>query len=205
MRSLVATVLQEYIYGIGKKSVFKNVVSGDPVFLSSAKIFCAPNADQVTIETTGCKAMVSIFNGKQCDSRVSLRYSILSRKVSTTKTFVKPERLPPTPSATNLHSRRAYLQVMQWMGNSDGMDPTKWGWTVQHEKCVPCMMDINPAPDKLLKMIQCNCSAKCNTLQCTCKRHGLQCTRACGHCQHGNCDNMIQEQDSDEENIDTLL
>src|SRR6218665_2718822 len=143
MRSLVATVLQEYIYGIGKKSVFKNVVSGDPVFLSSAKIFCAPNADQVTIETTGCKAMVSIFNGKQCDSRVSLRYSILSRKVSTTKTFVKPERLPPTPSATNLHSRRAYLQVMQWMGNSDGMDPTKWGWTVQHERFVPCMMDIN--------------------------------------------------------------
>src|SRR6218665_119506 len=115
------------IYGIGKKSVFKKVVSGDPVFLSSAKILCAPMADQVTIETTGCKAMVSILNGKRkrCESLVSLRYSILSRKVSTAKTFVKPERLPPTPSPTNLHSRRAYLQVMQWMGNSDGMDPTK--------------------------------------------------------------------------------
>src|SRR6218665_3193848 len=134
------------IYGIGKKSIFKKVVGGDPVFLSSAMIFCAPNADQVTIETTACKAMVSIFNGKQCESLVSLRYSILSRKVSTAKTLVKPERLPPTPSATNLH-----LQVIQWMGNSDGMDPTKWGWTVHHEKCVPCMMDINPAPDKLLR------------------------------------------------------
>ena len=93
MRYLVATVTRPTsgIYGGGKKSVFKKVVSGDPVFHSSAKAFCAPNADRVTVETSGCKAMVSIFNGQQCDCLESLRYNILSRKVTTAKTFVKPE------------------------------------------------------------------------------------------------------------------
>src|SRR6218665_2487575 len=95
MRYLVATVTRPTsgIYGGGKKSVFKNVVSGDPVFHSSAKAFCAPNADRVTVETSGCKSMVglSVFNGQQCDCLESLRYSILSRKVSTAKTLVKPE------------------------------------------------------------------------------------------------------------------
>src|SRR5688572_4728875 len=51
------------IYGVGKKSVFQKVVNGDPVFRSCLKIFCTPNADQVTVETTGCTAMVSIFKG----------------------------------------------------------------------------------------------------------------------------------------------
>ena len=162
------------IYGVGKKSVFQKVVNGDPVFRSCSKIFCTPNADQVTVETTGCTAMVSIFKGIQSESLVSLRYSILCRKVSTAKTFVKPERLPPTPSATNLHARRAYLQVMQWLDKCDDMDPTEWGWIIQDGKFVPIMMDISPAPDQLLKMIRCSCSARCNTLKCSCKRHAIQ-------------------------------
>ena len=72
--------------------------------------------------------MVSIFKGIQsADTLVSLRYSILCRKAYSASTFVKPERLPPTPSATNFHCRRVYLQVMEWLGMSDsGMDPTKW-------------------------------------------------------------------------------
>src|SRR5688572_6256097 len=110
------------IYGVGKKSIFQKIISGDPLFHSCSKIFCAPNADPVTVETTGCTAMVSMFKGIQSESLVSLRYRILCRKVSPAKTFVKPERLPPTRSATKLHSRRVYLQVMQWLGKSDDMN-----------------------------------------------------------------------------------
>ena len=32
------------------------------------------------------------------------------------------------------------------------------------------------------------------TLRCSCRKHRLECMSACGHCQHGNCDNMTNEQ-----------
>ena len=134
---------------------------------------------------------------------VSLRYSVLRKKVATAKTFVNPERLPPTTSVTNFHSRRTYLQVMQWMCKADGMDPTEWGWKVQGDTLVPLMMDTSPAPDALLKMVRCGCTAGCSTLKCSCKKHGLECTTACGHCQYqGNCDNMVQEPVSEDDEIE---
>jgi hypothetical protein len=178
------------IFGVGKKSVFQKVIKGDSVLRTCSKIFCAPNIDQVTVESAGCKAMISLFNGTKSESLAALRYSYLCKKVATAKTFVTPERLPPTTSATKYHARRSYLQVMQWMGHSHNMDPAKWGWDIQEDKLTPVMMDNNPAPDILLKMIHCNCSAGCNTLRCSCKKYGLECTGACGPCQAGNCENM---------------
>ena len=124
------------------------------------------------------------------DSLSSLRYSYLCKKVAAAKTFVTPERLPPTDSATKYHSRQTYLQVMQWMGLSENLDPTKWGWVVQGGKHVPVMMDNGPAPAILLNVIHCNCSVGCRTLRCICKKHGLDCTAVCGPCQDGNYENV---------------
>ncbi|KAJ8891410.1 hypothetical protein PR048_003938 [Dryococelus australis] len=90
--------------------------------------------DKSIIESTGCKPMLSLFKGRQSVFLASVRCSTLCRKVSITKTFVEPERLPPTTSATKLHSLRKYLQVMQWMVKKDGMDPSDWGWKLQEEK-----------------------------------------------------------------------
>ena len=109
------------IFGVGKKSVVQKVIAGDSVLHECSKVFRTPTADPATVETTGCNAMVSLFNGGKSDSLASLRYSFLAKKVATAKTFVTPERLPPTTSATNLHSRRTYLQVMEWLGKNDGM------------------------------------------------------------------------------------
>jgi hypothetical protein len=189
------------IFGVGKKSVFRNVIRGDPVLQSCSKIFCTPNTDPNIVETTGCKAMVSMFHGEQTESLLSLRHGILCRKVSTADTFVKPERLPPTPSAAKFHSRRVYLQVMQWLGKSEGMDPTNWGWFLKDGKLLPEMMDISPAPENLLQMVRCNCSGRCNTMRCSCKKLGLECTRACGKCQISNCENTTRGLVSDEEDL----
>ena len=109
------------IFGVGKKSVVQKVIAGDSVLHECCKVFRTPTADPATVETTGCNAMVSLFNGGKSDSLASLRYSFLAKKVATAKTFVTPERLPPTTLATNLHSRRTYLQVMEWLGKNDGM------------------------------------------------------------------------------------
>ena len=80
------------------------------------------------------KAMVSLFKGFVSDYLSLLRYSYLRKKVVAAKTFVAPEKLLPTESATKHHSRRTYLQVMEWMGMSENLDPTKLGWTIQGER-----------------------------------------------------------------------
>ena len=168
------------IFGIGKKSVFKNIIKGESVFRTCSKIFCSPDKDRDTVESAGCKAMVSLFNGNQNESLATLRYSSLCNT---------PDRLPPTASATRFHSLRTHYQVMVWMGISEDMVPNDCGFKVQGDKLIPIMMDKDHAPEVLLKMIHCNCSAGCNTLKCAYKKHGLDCTSACGPCQEGNCDN----------------
>ena len=95
------------IFGFGKKTVFEKLVNGNSILRGCAKIFSVPRADHATIETTGCKAMVSLFCGTQSDNLESLHYIFLCKKVATAITFVKAERLPTT-LATNLHSRQTY-------------------------------------------------------------------------------------------------
>ena len=80
---------------MGKKSVVQKVIAGNSVLHECSKVFRTPTADPATVETTCCKAMVSLFNGGKSDSLASLRYSFLAKKVATAKTFVTPERLPP--------------------------------------------------------------------------------------------------------------
>jgi len=185
------------IFGIGKKSVLQKMIKGDPIFKSCARVFSSPGKDAAEIEESGCKLMVALFNGKPGDNLSAIRYSSLCKKVGAAKSFVTPERLPPTSSATKYHALRSYLQVMQWMGKD--IDVTKWGWNFQANKLVPVMTDTAPAPEVLLRMISCKCSGGCSTFRCTCKKHGLNCTRACGPCQDGHCDNVCQDDVSDDE------
>ena len=161
------------IFGVGKKSVVQKVIAGDSVLHECSKVFRTPMADPATVKTTGCEVVVSLFNGGKSDSLASFRYSFLAKTVATAKTFVTPERLPPTTSATNLHSRRTYLQVMERLGKNYGVQPTEWGWAVQWDKLVPLVMKDSPAPNSLLQMVHCNCSAGCSTLRCGCRKHAL--------------------------------
>ena len=146
------------IFGVGKNSVFQKVINSDSVLYGCSNIFCSPNKDQISVESAGCKAMVSLFNGTESDSLSSLWYTYLCKKVAAARSFVTPAKLPPTASATKYHSLRTYYQVMVWMGFSENMDATKWGWNIQDDRYTPIMMDTNPAPDILLKMVHCNCS-----------------------------------------------
>ena len=184
------------IFGIGKKSVFQRIINTskkEKVIKDCSKAFSLPKQSPDVVEANGCRAMVALFNADQKDSLASIRYNMLCKKVARAKTFVTPERLPPTTSACKFHSLRTYYQVMEWMGCSEEMDPSEWGWRVEGDKLVPVMTDKSPAPDVLIQIIHCNCSGGCNTLRCTCRKHGLECTSACGHCQDGNCDNMTND------------
>lgn len=197
------------VFGIGKKSVFQRIIKEDEELIECSKLFCLPQQTQDVVESTGCRAMVALFNANQNDSLASIRYNILCQKVARAKAFVTPERLPPTSSACKFHSLRTYYQVMDWMG-CDEMEPTEWGWKNEGEKLIPVMTDKSPAPKILLQMIHCSCSGGCKTLRCTCRKHGLECTSTCRRCQNDNYDNtrdepLIEDEDEENENLYDII
>ena len=47
--------------------------------------------------------------------------------------------------------------------------------------------EIPPAPEAIVELVQCGCEvSKCSTFTCSCKRHGLPCTRMC------KCDGAVE-------------
>ena len=95
--------------------------------------------------------MVDPFGGKPKDILSLLRHINFTKKMASAKTFVIPERLPPTSSATTFHSLRVYYQIMVWMGMANDTNPTDWGWKEESRQLIPVMTDKNAAPDELLK------------------------------------------------------
>jgi hypothetical protein len=95
------------IFGVGKKSVFQNVIINDSVFRSYSKVFCSPNRDHGSVENAESQAILSLYSGAESDTLDFLRYSYLCEKAAA-KIFVTPEGLPPTVSATKYHSWRIY-------------------------------------------------------------------------------------------------
>ena len=159
--------------GVGKKTAFQKLAKGDSLIRSCAIAFTIPNQSTEVINNIGCQVMAVLFGGKGTDSLATMRYNTFSKNVVSASSFVTPERLPPTESATKLHCRRAYYQVMVWAGKDEGMDPKNWGWFLQDNRLVLLMSTMNAAPDNMLKIIHCNCSTAGKTLRCSCRRYGL--------------------------------
>ena len=58
------------------------------------------------IQKLGSQAMAVIFGGESTSSLSAMRCKIFTKKVATAKSFVTPERLPPTESVTKVHRLR---------------------------------------------------------------------------------------------------
>ena len=115
----------------------------------------------------------------------SLRYIKYCQKVATGNVCLQPENLPPTSSAASFHSLRVYLQVQEWKQNQ--LRPQDWGWRLSDGRLLPILTDRPPAHQSLLEMICRNCRTDCNTQRCSCKKHGLECSSACGVCKGESC------------------
>ena len=192
------------IFGVGKKTAFQKLAKGYPLIRSCAIAFTIPNQTTEVIDNLGCQVMAVLFGCKGTDSLATMRYNTFSKKVVSALSFVTPERLSRTESATKLHCRIAYYQVMVWAGKDEGMDPRNWGWILQDNRLVPLMSMMNAAPDNLLTIIHCNCSTACKTLRCSCRRYGLPYSTVCGPCQIEECDNpynrfLPEESEDDDE------
>jgi len=177
------------IYGIAKKTLFQKLIKPDSLIRASAVIFTTVDQDVSTIIDSGSQVFVSLFGGKAGTSLTNLRNTLLAKKVSSAKSFVKPEKLPPTVSTAKFHSQRSFYQIMVWMKKDGNMDPKDWGWKREDDILLPVMTDQKPAPDRLLKVIHCNCTTGCCNTRCSCRKFGFPCTSACGPCQTESCYN----------------
>ena len=79
------------------------------------------------------------------------------KKVSVSRSYIEPQKLPPTSAAAKYHSLRVYYQVQEWKGLCNQLAPTDWGWHIVDEMYVPLQTDIQPAPKSLLEVIRCAC------------------------------------------------
>ena len=127
------------IYGMGKKPLIQKLIRGDPVLVNCAVQFCKQNQSIEDIAEMGQKAIVALVGGKDGQSLHFLCSSVLTRKVISSKAFVKPEKLPPTSGAMKYHSLRTYLQVITWMRNEEGMDATDWRWRLAIQRASCCL------------------------------------------------------------------
>eukprot|EP00794_Sanderia_malayensis_P017154 gene17154-18876_t len=124
------------------------------------------------------------------------------KKVCTRGRQVEPQNLPPTSGAAKYHSMRVFMQVKQWQGPDNNLSIEDCGWKFQGNLVVPVTTDLPAAPDTLLNMIRCNCSTDCSTARCTSRKHGLDCSMACGQCRGTGCTNSSidpSDDDYDEE------
>ena len=177
------------IYNVGKKSAFQKLANGELTIQTCANAFLLPNQTKNVIEDLGSKVMAVMFGGKSTDSLASLRYNLFSKRIISAKSFVTPERLPPTESSTKYHCLRVYYQIMVWIGKGSDMNAVDWGWKLEDNRFVPVMTEKTAAPKSLLQMVHCNCTTACRTPRCSCRGYGLPCTPACGPCQVENCEN----------------
>lgn len=187
------------VFGIGKRTAFQKLAKGESTIKTCAKTFIVPNQPRDTVVENGTNAMVELFGGNSCDSLAKLRYNLFVKKLASAKSFVTPERLPPTASSTRYHSLRVYYQVMVWMGSEGDLNATDWGWRLEDDKLVPVMSDKDAAPENLLKMIRCNCTTGCRTGRCSCRGYGLPCHSGCGSCQVDACENPYNKSVAEEE------
>lgn len=144
--------------------------------------------------------MLLLYDSRSLECTDKLRHQMLIAKVTTAKSFVTPERLPPTDSSTKYHSYRTYLQINIWKDIKEKMKPEDWGWYIKNNSYYPILGDLPPAPDYLLNMIRCTCTKNCTTLRCGCKRNGLSYSTACGTCQNNGCENSSYEYGESDEN-----
>ena len=114
------------IYGIGKGNSLKKFKSSE-YFREQAKVFDNELSSCIEISKAGEKALAFFYNGGPCDSLDSLRYKRFCEKVSTNKSHIHPQTLPPTSAAAKYHSFRVFYQIMKWKEIDDQMTPLNWG------------------------------------------------------------------------------
>ena len=152
-----------------------------------------------TVQSAGEKVLVMMYGGNRSESLDAPRCRLFCSKVAVGTTFVQVHTLPPTIVAARFHSLRVYLQVQEWLGNCQIVEPKQCGWRLERDRLVPVTTDIPAAPSDLLKVIHCSCKSNCDSKRCSCRKYGLDCTSCCEEYCGVSCSNSpVLTLDTDE-------
>jgi len=185
------------IFGLDKGTVLKKI-SANMQLQDHAAVFCQQSSIE-SIHKAGEQIFVALYGGLQdFETLDTLRYRIFASKVCVGNIFVQVHTLPPTADAAKLHCMRVYHQTQVWIGKGDNLDPKDWGWHVEDNKLLPIRAILPPAPEKLLRIIKCSCKQNCDSKRCSCRKHGIDCSPACGECRGINCSNTSNIPQADE-------
>jgi len=177
------------LFGVGKGTPTLRKLKTENIFHAAAEVFSKRTATLEEVVSAGEQVIISMYKGNRNDTLDELRYKRFTEKVALSTTFVQVHSLPPTSNASKYHSMRTYLQVQQWTHSDCNLNPEEWGWCVNDNRLEPRTTDLPPAPDALLQVIRCNCRTDCDSRRCSCKKHGLACSIACGICRGVTCAN----------------
>ena len=183
-------------FGIGKSAPLKKFCDFS-YYREQARKFDAVDTCADDAVKAGENALVAMYGGRQGESLDSLRHRKYHEKVCTKGRQVEPQNLPPTSGAARFHSMRVFLQVKQWQGEDGNLSIEDWGWKLRGNQVCPITTELPAAPENLLKMIRCNCSTDCSNARCTCRKHGLDFSLACGRCRGTGCSNSSIDPNED--------
>jgi hypothetical protein len=161
------------------------------------------NCTYEAVKAAGVKLMIAVYGGQQLEDLTTLRYQTYAKMVASQAGRFSADRLPPTQDAAELHVMRVHHQAVVWatLGRTV-LDPIKWGWHVKDGHLRPIAMTQQPGPPHLMKMIRCNCAAGCKSSNCSCRRNGIMCFSACGHCHGTECENAERQQQLNDSQFD---
>ena len=135
---------------------------------------------QITAEDVGragSRVFVNLYGGKNGQPLNNLRYYKYMDAVASNSTYLDLQKLPPTERAAYFHSLRVHLQIIIWKRLSNGHDdlnPQQWGWKLDRGVLIPIMTDLDAAPERLLKFVQCKCKLTsknpCGSNACSCRK-----------------------------------
>lgn len=174
------------IYGIGKTSALK-CIREKPKLREVAKHFIESSAQHDVAKFVEL-AVILFMDSDFTECLDTARFKKFSSKVMTNTSFVQVHTLPPTSAALRFHSLRVFYQIQVWKG-SEELRPEDWGWEVVSGMFMPVKTSLPPAPESLLNIIRCKCKANCDSKRCTCRKHGVLCSVACGACRGVGCSN----------------
>ena len=145
--------------------------------------------------STGLEAFVcQLYNTKSTEDISKLRWKLYAQTQ-------QASRLPPTKAALKYKIMRSHLACSIWKkshtANPRQLNPENYGWQRSEDgHLTPQLSDNPPAPEAIMELCVCSCTAGCITNICGCRRNKLVCTDMC-QCQQHGCKNDEEDVEED--------
>ena len=173
------------VYRKGKRVPFRKL-QAQPALCTAVQVFNDPQASKNAVAAAGEVFLWLVYGDRRQLGRQEAP-TLLADHCETES--VCEIRLGD--SATNVSSCTSTL--VPGIPPSTALDPTDWGWRLKDGRLTPLPTLREPAPERLIHLITCNCRSGCER---NCRRSGLPCTSMCGLCAGHGCSNHDTSDDT---------